>query len=57
VDYDPDLGRMIFFKEAEDVPAYALAQLVGASISTGGRVSMGAEVETPRVVSARTRGR
>ena len=33
VDYDPDLKRMIFFKEAEDVPAYALAQLVGAPIA------------------------
>src|SRR3954454_18445900 len=29
IDYDPALNRMIFFKEAEDVPAYALAQLVG----------------------------
>src|SRR5256885_607472 len=31
VDFDPELNRMIFFKEAEDVPAYALAQLVGAT--------------------------
>jgi ATP-dependent Clp protease ATP-binding subunit ClpB len=57
IDYDPDLNRMIFFKEAEDVPAYALAQLVGASHSAAGRASTGAEFETPRVATARTRGR
>jgi ATP-dependent Clp protease ATP-binding subunit ClpB len=58
IDYDPDLGRMIFFKEAEDVPAYALAQLVGASSTAASRASTGAEVEIPRVAAgARTRGR
>jgi len=57
IDFDPGLGRMIFFKEAEDVPAYALAQLVGATISPNGRTAA-AEVETPRVISAKTsRGR
>jgi ATP-dependent Clp protease ATP-binding subunit ClpB len=57
VDFDPALNRIIFFKEAEDVPAYALAQLVGATVPPLGRVAMGAEMETPRVVSAKTRGR
>src|SRR5437879_2243661 len=57
IDFDPGLNRMIFFKEAEDVPAYALAQLVGATISTGGRVAA-AEAEAPRVITAKTsRGR
>jgi ATP-dependent Clp protease ATP-binding subunit ClpB len=57
IDYDKDLDRMIFFKEAEDVPAYALAQLVGASATAAGRASTNAEFETPRVAAARTRGR
>jgi ATP-dependent Clp protease ATP-binding subunit ClpB len=58
IDFDPGLNRIIFFKEAEDVPAYALAQLVGASIAHHGRAVAGAEVETPRVVTAKTsRGR
>jgi hypothetical protein len=58
VDFDEDLNRIIFFKEAEDVPAYALAQLVGAKAPASGRVAAGAEVEAPRVVNAKTsRGR
>jgi hypothetical protein len=49
---------MIFFKEAEDVPAYALAQLVGATVPHHSRTAAGAEVEMPRVISAKTsRGR
>jgi len=57
IDYDPGVNRMIFFKEAEDVPAYALAQMVGAKIPSPSRSSVGAEIELPRAVSARTRGR
>src|SRR5436189_2132234 len=58
IDFDPDLNRMIFFKEAEDVPAYALAQLVGATVPTHSRTAAGAEIEMPRVISAKTsRGR
>jgi ATP-dependent Clp protease ATP-binding subunit ClpB len=58
VDFDPALDRMIFFKEAEDVPAYALAQLVGAQVPVMNRMSTGAEVEAPRVANAKTsRGR
>jgi ATP-dependent Clp protease ATP-binding subunit ClpB len=58
IDFDPGLNRMIFFKEAEDVPAYALAQLVGAVVPHHARVAAGAEIETPRVVSAKSsRGR
>jgi len=57
IDFDPGLNRMIFFKEAEDVPAYALAQLVGATLSLNGRPAA-AEAEAPRVVTAKTsRGR
>jgi ATP-dependent Clp protease ATP-binding subunit ClpB len=55
VDYDSKLGRMTFFKEAEDVPAYAMAQLVDNSISIPmGAAAAGAEVELPRQVSARS---
>jgi ATP-dependent Clp protease ATP-binding subunit ClpA len=58
IDFDPALDRMIFFKEAEDVPAYALAQLVGATVSPLGRMTTSAEIEAPRVVNAKTsRGR
>jgi hypothetical protein len=57
IDFDPAMDRMIFFKEAEDVPAYALAQLVGATI-TPFRNAAGVEIETHRVVGAKTsRGR
>src|SRR6266404_2971933 len=47
IDFDPGLNRMTFFKQAEDVPAYALAQLVGATISPNGRPAA-AEAEAPR---------
>src|ERR1044071_5878437 len=53
VDFDQTLNQMIFLKEAEDVPAYALAQMVGATIHPVGRMSAGAEVETPRVVNGK----
>jgi len=56
IDFDPGLNRIIFFKEAEDVPAYALAQLVGAKVSAAGRSAASVEVEVPRVVAAK-RGR
>ena len=56
IDYDQSLNRVIFLKEAEDVPAYALAQLVGATTSPATRVAASAEVETPRVIAAKTRG-
>src|SRR2546425_9150683 len=45
VDYDPGLNKILFFKEAEDVPAYALAQLVGATVSHPGRTAASAEAE------------
>src|SRR5436190_3469570 len=58
IDFDSTLDRMVFMKEAEDVPTYALAQMVGATISPLGRMATGAEVELPRVVNAKTsRGR
>jgi len=32
VDFDPELGRMTFLKEAEGMPAYAMAELVDTAI-------------------------
>jgi ATP-dependent Clp protease ATP-binding subunit ClpA len=58
IDFDTTSDRMVFMKEAEDVPTYALAQMVGATISPLGRMATGAEVELPRVANAKTsRGR
>jgi ATP-dependent Clp protease ATP-binding subunit ClpB len=58
IDFDPGLNRIIFFKQAEDVPAYALAQLVGVTVTPPGRSAASAEVDTPRVVAANAkRGR
>src|SRR5438876_5134983 len=58
IDFDADLNRMIFLKEAEDVPAYALAQLVGATAPSHSRTAAGVEIDMPRVVVAKSsRGR
>jgi ATP-dependent Clp protease ATP-binding subunit ClpB len=58
IDFDSSLDRMVFLKEAEDVPTYALAQMVGATVAPVGRSAAGAEVELPRVINAKTsRGR
>lgn len=56
VDYDEDLGRMTFFKEAEDMPAYAMMQMVDMSLASpsSGALSSGAAAEVPRVINART---
>src|SRR3984893_5476347 len=56
IDFDKGLNRIIFFKQAEDVPAYALAQLVGATVPTAGRSAAAAEIDAPRVGAAK-RGR
>jgi len=54
VDYDATLSRMTFFKEAEDMPAYAMIQMVDTSISAPPVQSSGAVVEAPRVINARS---
>jgi len=55
VDYDGDLNRMTFFKEAEDMPPYALMQIVDAPVSTGAEtLSAGAAAEAPRPAHARS---
>ena len=50
VDFDDALGRMTFFKEAEDMPAYAMVQMVDTSVSPPRRYSANAVVEHPRLV-------
>ena len=57
VDYDNAISRLTFFKEAEDMPAYAMIQMVDNSIAVPtGAMSTGASAEGPRLVAgARTR--
>jgi ATP-dependent Clp protease ATP-binding subunit ClpB len=54
VDYDTALARLTFFKEAEDMPAYAMVQMVDTSIAPPiSTFSAGAGVEPPRQANAR----
>jgi ATP-dependent Clp protease ATP-binding subunit ClpA len=49
VDYDPSGCRLTFFKEAEDMPAYAMVQMVDTSVAApASTFSTGATVEMPR---------
>jgi ATP-dependent Clp protease ATP-binding subunit ClpA len=55
VDFDITAGRLTFFKEAEDMPAYAMVQMVDTSIAPPlGSFSTGAVAEQPRVINARS---
>jgi ATP-dependent Clp protease ATP-binding subunit ClpA len=55
VDFDRTLSRLTFFKEAEDMPAYAMVQMVDTSITPPlGNLSAGAAAEQPRVINARS---
>jgi ATP-dependent Clp protease ATP-binding subunit ClpA len=55
VDFDAALSRLTFFKEAEDMPAYAMVKMVDISIAPpSGSFSAGAAVEQPRAVNARS---
>ena len=54
VDFDARLARLTFFKEAEDVPAYAMVQMVDTSIvAPPGAHAASAAVEPPRAANAR----
>src|SRR3954467_4402355 len=57
VDYDRSLSRLTFFKEAEDMPAYAMVQMVDPSIAPPlGSSWAGAAADQPRAANAgRTR--
>jgi ATP-dependent Clp protease ATP-binding subunit ClpA len=55
VDFDACGSRLTFFKEAEDMPAYAMVQMVDTSaVATQGAFSTGAGAEMPRNASAKT---
>jgi ATP-dependent Clp protease ATP-binding subunit ClpB len=55
VDLDEAQRVLTFYKEAEDMPAYAMAQMVDTSIAPPpGAASVGAAVETPRAMNAKT---
>jgi ATP-dependent Clp protease ATP-binding subunit ClpA len=54
VDFDSSHSRLTFFKEAEDMPAYAMVQMVDTSIvSPMGVHAAGAVADPPRVANAR----
>jgi ATP-dependent Clp protease ATP-binding subunit ClpA len=55
VDYDACAAKLSFFKEAEDMPAYAMVQMVDTAVaSPQGTFSAGASAETPRVANAKS---
>ncbi|PWU01759.1 MAG: ATP-dependent Clp protease ATP-binding subunit [Terriglobia bacterium] len=55
VDFDDSQTCLTFFKEAEDMPAYAMVQMVDTSIAPPlSTFSASAVVEPPRVINARS---
>jgi ATP-dependent Clp protease ATP-binding subunit ClpA len=53
VDFDEAQRCMTFFKEAEDMPAYAMVQMVDTSANSPMTMSASATVEQPRVSNAK----
>jgi ATP-dependent Clp protease ATP-binding subunit ClpB len=52
VDFDSDNSRLTFAKEAEDMPAYAMVQMIEASTNTShGAMPAAAVAELPRVAA------
>ncbi len=55
VDYDGEAQCMTFFKEAEDMPPYAMMQMMEAPVmTTTGAYATGVGVEAPRIANARS---
>jgi ATP-dependent Clp protease ATP-binding subunit ClpB len=55
VDVDAVGSRLTFFKEAEDMPAYAMVQMVDTSIAPPmGSLSAGASMEPSRIANAKS---
>ena len=55
IDFDPGPSRIVFCKEAEDVPAYAMAQLAGSGATLPvSRLAGAAQAEPPRAANARS---
>jgi ATP-dependent Clp protease ATP-binding subunit ClpA len=58
VDYDAEAAHLTFYKEAEDMPAYAMVQMVDTSTAAPrGAFSTGAGVDLPRNANAKTNRR
>jgi ATP-dependent Clp protease ATP-binding subunit ClpB len=53
VDFDEVQSRMTFFKEAEDMPAYAMVQMVDMSTSAPMTMTASAVTEQPRAINAK----
>jgi ATP-dependent Clp protease ATP-binding subunit ClpA len=53
VDYDSGANQLTFAREGEDIPAYAMAQMMGAPAGPIGRLSARASVETPTLAARR----
>ncbi len=50
VDFNPALGTLTFFKDAEDMPAYVMARLVDTSVVQPlGKLASGAAIEPTRI--------
>ena len=55
VDYDGELERMTFFTEQEDMPPYAMMQMIEPPVTTAiGTFATGAGVEPPRSANAKS---
>jgi ATP-dependent Clp protease ATP-binding subunit ClpA len=55
VEFDGELGRMSFFKDAEDMPPYAMMQMMDRPVIQGeGTLTAEAAVEAPRSTNARS---
>jgi ATP-dependent Clp protease ATP-binding subunit ClpA len=55
VDYDSEGSCLCFIKEAEDMPAYAMVQMIDTSLTAQpATAAVAAEVEMPRVANARS---
>jgi ATP-dependent Clp protease ATP-binding subunit ClpA len=55
VDFDASGSRLTFFKDAEDLPAYAMVQMVDISLAPPmGTLSTSAAVEPPRTANAKS---
>ncbi len=54
VGFDSVANRLTFLKEAEDVPAYAIRELVNPSVAPRGVLSTGTTLEIPRGINARS---
>jgi len=56
IDYDPEESRLTFIKEAEDMPAYAMVQMIEAAPSalSSAAAATASPVEVPRVANAKS---